>query len=98
MKLIIGGSSGFVGTELVRQALTNPAITSIIGVSRRETTVPAGSTDIAGKLKSVVCDDFESYSTSLKEDLEDTDACIWYGPPGAVFCLPFLREGNAIFS
>ncbi|ROV96504.1 hypothetical protein VMCG_07781 [Cytospora schulzeri] len=77
MKLIIGGSSGFVGTELVRQALTNSAITSIIGVSRRETPIPPGSTDDSGKLKSVVCDNFESYSGSLKKELEDADACIW---------------------
>ena len=78
MKLVIGGSSGFVGTEVVRQALSNPAITSIIGVSRRETPVPPGSTDASGKLKSVICEDFESYSASIKKDLEDADACIWY--------------------
>lgn len=77
MRLIIGGSSGFVGTELVRQALVNPAITSIIGVSRRETPVPPGITDESGKFKSVVCDNFESYSSSLKKELEDADACIW---------------------
>lgn len=77
MKLIIGGSSGFAGTELDRQALLNPAITSIVGVSRRETPVPPGVTDDSGKLKSVVCDNFESYSSSLEKDLEDADACIW---------------------
>lgn len=77
MKLMIGGSSGFVGTELVRQALVNPAITSIIGVSRRETLVPLGITDESGKFKSVVCDNFESYSSSLKKELEGADACIW---------------------
>ncbi|KUI71434.1 hypothetical protein VM1G_07009 [Cytospora mali] len=77
MKLVIGGSSGFVGTELVRQALSNPTITSIIGISRRETPVPPGATDDCGKLKSVICDNFDSYSDSLKKELEDTDACIW---------------------
>ncbi|KAK9780018.1 putative NAD(P)-binding domain-containing protein [Seiridium cardinale] len=77
MKLVIGGSSGFVGAELVRQALTNPAITSIIGLSRRETPVLAGSADNAGKLKSIVCEDFGSYSDDIKKELEDADACIW---------------------
>ncbi|KUI52602.1 hypothetical protein VP1G_00065 [Cytospora mali] len=77
MKLVIGGSSGFVGTELVRQALNNPAITSIVGISRRKTPVPPGSTDDSGKLKSVTCDNFDSYSDTLKKELEDTDACIW---------------------
>jgi hypothetical protein len=80
MKLVIGGSSGFVGTELVRQALDNPAITSIVGISRRETPVPEGSVDNAGKLKSIVCDDFTRYPDSLKKELEDVDACIWLVP------------------
>lgn len=76
MKIVIGGSSGFVGTELVRQALTNPAITSIIGLSRRETTLPP-STPGADKLKSIVCDDFENYSDEIKKELHNVDACIW---------------------
>lgn len=76
MKLVIGGSTGLVGTELVRQALKNPAITSIIGLSRRET--PAGSSATNGaKLKSVVCDNFEEYPDSVKKELEDVDAFIW---------------------
>lgn len=79
MKLVIGGSSGFVGTELIRQALSNPAITSIVGLSRRETTVPT-SVDAASKLKSIVCDNFETYPESIKEELQDVDACIWYVP------------------
>lgn len=76
MKIVIGGSSGFVGTELIRQALSNPAITSIVGLSRRETSLPP-STAGAEKLKSVVCDNFESYSDSVKRELHDVDACIW---------------------
>lgn len=77
MKLVIGGSTGLVGTELVRQALSHPGVTSIVGLSRRETTVPSGSSDAAGKLNSVVCDDFENYPDSVKKELEGADACIW---------------------
>ncbi|KAK7752894.1 hypothetical protein SLS62_005053 [Diatrype stigma] len=76
MKLVIGGSTGFVGTELVRQALSHPAITTIVGFSRRRTDIPPGSVDNAGKLKSVVCENFESYSDNVKEELKDADACI----------------------
>lgn len=78
MKLVIGGSSGFVGTELVRQALSNPAITSIVALSRRETTVPAPA-DGAAKLTSLVCDDFENYPEHVRRELHDVDACIWCG-------------------
>lgn len=77
MKLVIGGSTGFVGTELVRQALNNPKITSIIGLSRRETVLPP-STPGAEKLKSVVCANFDDYPDSVKNELHDVDACIWY--------------------
>lgn len=76
MKILIGGSSGFVGGELVRQALSIPAITSIIGLSRRETVLPP-STPGADKLKSIVCDDFDNYSDDIKNQLHDVDACIW---------------------
>lgn len=82
MKLVIGGSTGFVGAELIRQGLENPAITSIVALGRRETPRPSEAT----KLRSVVCDNFESYSDSVKKELEDADACIWYGlPPCAIF-------------
>lgn len=76
MKLVIGGSSGFVGTELVRQALSNPAITSVVGLSRRETPVPDSDAN-AAKLKSFVVEDFENYSDAVRKELEDVDAFIW---------------------
>jgi hypothetical protein len=78
MKLVVGGSSGFLGTEIVRQALVHPAITSIVALSRRETPVPPDtSAEKAKKLISGVCDDFESYPESVKKALEGSDACIW---------------------
>ncbi|KAI0891018.1 hypothetical protein F4806DRAFT_501483 [Annulohypoxylon nitens] len=73
MKLVIGGSTGFVGSELVRQALVHPSITSIIALSRRETPLPPDSS----KLKEIVCDDFENYTSHVKKELESADACIW---------------------
>lgn len=76
MKIVIGGSTGFLGTELVRQALADPVITSIIGLSRRETIVPSPSVSY-DKLKSIVCDNFDNYSDIIKNELHDVDACIW---------------------
>ncbi|KAL7935970.1 hypothetical protein V8C35DRAFT_296500 [Trichoderma chlorosporum] len=79
MKLIIVGSSGFVGKEVVRQALLSPSITSIVAIARRETPVPESLKDSsdAAKLNSVVCDDFLNYSDNVKQHLSDADACIW---------------------
>ncbi|WP_394840727.1 hypothetical protein LZC95_27095 [Pendulispora brunnea] len=79
MKLIVAGSTGFVGTEVMRQALVHPAVTSIAALARRVTAVPqgAGSGADTTKLTSVVCEDFRSYSESVKRDLAGADACIW---------------------
>jgi nucleoside-diphosphate-sugar epimerase len=79
MKLVIVGSSGFVGKELVRQAISTPAITSVVGLARRETPVPENLSNPAdaAKLTSVVCDDFLNYSDHVKQQLSNADACIW---------------------
>ena len=77
MKLVIGGSTGLVATELIRQGLENPAVTSIVALGRREVPAPADAGPTATKLKSVVCDNFESYPDSVKKELENADACIW---------------------
>ncbi|RFU34064.1 hypothetical protein B7463_g2296, partial [Scytalidium lignicola] len=77
LMLVIGGSTGFVGAELVRQGLDNPAITSLVALRRREITDPPEPGPSGTKLRSVVCDNFEIYSDGVKKELEDVDACIW---------------------
>ncbi|TGO48600.1 hypothetical protein BOTNAR_0467g00120 [Botryotinia narcissicola] len=79
MKLIVAGSTGFVATELIKQALSSPKITSIIALARRETSVPQTMEDNADitKFKAVICGDFSNYSESVKKELEGADACIW---------------------
>jgi len=78
MKLIVAGSTGFVATEIIRQALRNPAITSVIAFARRETTAaPVDARTDVSKLKSVTCVDFGNYSEEVKKELAGADACIW---------------------
>ncbi|KAI8679261.1 NAD(P)-bd-dom domain-containing protein [Fusarium keratoplasticum] len=79
MKLVVAGATGFLGTEVVRQALSHPKITSVIALARRQTAIPegSGSQADASKLKSVACDDFISYPESVKTEIADADACIW---------------------
>lgn len=81
MKLIIGGATGFVAEELIRECLKNSAITSIIALGRRETSPPSDAGASASKLKSIIIEDFESYSDSIKKEIENADACIWYVLP-----------------
>jgi hypothetical protein len=80
MKLIVAGSTGFVATEVIRQAVSHPSITSILALGRRTTAVPQnmGSGADTTKLKSVVCEDFGNYPESVKKELTGADACIWY--------------------
>lgn len=79
MKLIVAGSTGYVGIEIIRQALSHPSITSVIALARRPTEVPEGVD--SAKLKSVICDDFINYSDAVKKELSGADACIWYPNP-----------------
>lgn len=76
MNLIIAGSTGSLGGELIRQSLRIPAVSSVVALGRRPFPVPEG-TD-AAKLKSVVVEDFGSYSDNVRKEFEGANACIWY--------------------
>lgn len=76
MKVIIAGSTGFIGREVLEQCLQNPSITSIIALARRD--LPASITSTAGqKLKVAIIKDFLSYPESVLQDIKGADACIW---------------------
>jgi hypothetical protein len=79
MKLIVAGSTGLIATEVIRQALSNSSVSTIVGLARRQTAVPenTGPDANAAKLKSVICDDFNNYPEVVKNELAEADACIW---------------------
>jgi hypothetical protein len=79
MKLIISGSTGFVGTEVLRQALSHPVIKEVVSLARRETAVPQNLAPGANpaKLKSIICEDLLNYPENVREELKGADACIW---------------------
>ena len=70
MHLILTGATGFVGGEVLRQALAHPAITRLTVATRR--TLPVQHP----KLHQVLLNDFEDWSAVADEDLR-ADACIW---------------------
>ncbi|CAO2649672.1 Nn.00g009640.m01.CDS01 [Neocucurbitaria sp. VM-36] len=78
MKLIITGASGFVATEVLRQALLLPSITSVVAVARNSVSPPNGIPAAnATKLKSVVVPDYATYPEDARKELEGANACIW---------------------
>ncbi|KAI9699565.1 MAG: hypothetical protein M1820_007063 [Bogoriella megaspora] len=78
MKLVITGATGWVGTEVVRQALRNPAVTSIVALGRNPTSIPKNSGPNASKLQSVILDDWTSpYPEAVQTAIAGADGCIW---------------------
>ncbi|RFU31488.1 hypothetical protein B7463_g4856, partial [Scytalidium lignicola] len=71
MKVILTGSTGYIGNQVLLQCLANPSITSIIVLSRRDLKI----TD--PKLKVILHEDFTTYPSELKTQLADADACIY---------------------
>ena len=51
MKLVVVGATGFVGTEVIRVALQNKYITSLIALARREVRIPAHTSAEADTLR-----------------------------------------------
>jgi hypothetical protein len=80
MKLIVAGASGFVATEIIRQSLSLPQITSVIALARRTVSPPDNldSGADASKLHSAVLKDYDEYPEDVKKQFGDADACIWY--------------------
>ncbi len=73
MKIVLTGATGFVGAEVLQQCLANPAISSIVSLSRR----PLDSVSDP-KLKVVVLKDFTVYDGEVMKELEGAEACIWW--------------------
>ena len=72
MKIILTGTTGFIGNKVLQQCLAKPAITSIVALSRRpldDVTDP--------KVKVVVLKDFTAYGEDVLRVVEGAEACIW---------------------
>jgi dTDP-4-dehydrorhamnose reductase len=75
MKLIIAGAAGFVATEVLRQSLQKPEITSVVALTRREVDIPEG-TDVS-KLKVVQVKDYDEYPEEVAKEFDGAGGCIW---------------------
>ncbi|KAJ3040700.1 hypothetical protein HDV00_010593 [Rhizophlyctis rosea] len=79
MKLIITGATGYVASEIIRQSLSIPEITSVVALARTPVTPPPNilaKADIS-KLKSVIIKDYEVYPEDVRKEFAGAQACIW---------------------
>ena len=93
MKLIITGASGFVATELLRQSLRHPSITSVVAISRRPVPQPKGlPAGEAGKLRVVQVKDYGELDVEqVREAAAGAEGCIWY--ESSTVYHTFARQG-----
>jgi len=81
MKIILTGSTGFIGQEILLQCLSHPQITSLIILSRRA--LPVSDP----KLKVVLLEDFTRMSEEVLGELKGYDGCIWFVLPYILYSL-----------
>jgi uncharacterized protein YbjT (DUF2867 family) len=70
MRIIITGANGMAGSEVVRQAILNPAISAITLLARKPLNINHS------KVKTIIHSNFLDYSL-LQKVFENNDACIW---------------------
>lgn len=69
-----------MATELIRQSLKLPEVTSLVVLARRPVQLDVDTANTS-KLESVVVHDYAQYPDSVKTALAGADACIWYVIP-----------------
>ncbi|KAF7510887.1 hypothetical protein GJ744_005717 [Endocarpon pusillum] len=73
MKVVLSGSTGFIGGEVLTQCLNHPSITSVLVFTRRD----PGDLAENPKVKVIIVKDFTSYDELIINELESADAAIW---------------------
>ncbi|BDD54870.1 hypothetical protein MPDQ_002451 [Monascus purpureus] len=78
MKIILTGTTGFIGQEVLAQCLSNPSITSLVALTRRDSHYHYPSTVSKLHVHLMQDGDFLSYSDpELIKAIQGADACIW---------------------
>ncbi|EXJ93722.1 hypothetical protein A1O1_02115 [Capronia coronata CBS 617.96] len=71
MKVVITGATGYIGREVLSQALGCSWITSVVAISRRDPGVSHA------KLTTILPDDFLHYPPAVLSQIQDANACIY---------------------
>jgi nucleoside-diphosphate-sugar epimerase len=71
MKVIVTGSTGYIGREILLQCLSCSLITSVVAISRRNPGI------VHAKLSIVLHDNFSCYPSTILSQIQDAQACIY---------------------
>ena len=74
MKVVLTGSTGFIGGGVLKQCIANTDIDLLIILSRRQLPQLQGNP----KVKVVIMQDFLHYPSEVLKDIDGSDGCIWY--------------------
>ncbi|KAE9966940.1 hypothetical protein EG328_008511 [Venturia inaequalis] len=74
MKVIVTGTTGLVGSTVLRECIKNPLITSIIAFSRCPLLEELSDNE---KVSVITHEDFSHYSDELLAELSGAEACLW---------------------
>lgn len=71
MKVVVTGSTGYIGREVLSQCLSSSSITSVVAICRRDPGI------VHAKLSTVLHNDFSQYPSTLLSQIQDAQACIY---------------------
>jgi nucleoside-diphosphate-sugar epimerase len=71
MKIILFGSTGYIGHAVLQRCLSSSLITSIVSISRRDPGITHP------KLSIILHNDFSTYPHHILEELKTADTCIY---------------------
>ncbi|KPI45241.1 uncharacterized protein AB675_2371 [Cyphellophora attinorum] len=74
MKVVFTGSSGYIGSQVFKQALADKRIDKIVNLVRR---LPTNSSVQHDKVRTIIVKDFNNYDKETITEIEDADAAIW---------------------
>ena len=76
MKLLLIGHAGSLGSTILRQCLSDRAITSLIILTLLPLTPQIATSD--ERIKVIIVDSFTVYDGDVLQELEGAVGCLWY--------------------
>ena len=71
MKIILTGSTGLIGSGVLKRCIAHPSITSIVALTRRPLEVKDA------KLNNIIHKDFMKYEKDVIDQMKGAEACVW---------------------